>query len=119
MEGAPLSSSCVAARTGRHDRRAFHTTMHYHASLSRLWAVYITMHYTCIDLVYRVSLDRATEVRIGIYINSFYSISEQTMVGIPFTSPLLTIHHPHQYHQHKSSLHLVVFHIKTATCVVT
>jgi len=25
--------------------------------------------------------DRPTEVQLGIYINSFYSISEQTMVG--------------------------------------
>jgi len=29
-----------------------------------------------------VLLDRPTEVRLGIYINSFYSISEQTMVSI-------------------------------------
>jgi len=26
--------------------------------------------------------DKPTEVKLGIYVNSFYSISEQTMVGI-------------------------------------
>jgi len=29
-----------------------------------------------------VYTDRPTEVKLGIYINSFHSISEQTMVGL-------------------------------------
>lgn len=34
-----------------------------------------------IDLSFFLFLDRPTEVKLGIYINSFYSISEQTMVN--------------------------------------
>ena len=38
-----------------------------------------------------VLLDRPTEVRLGIYINSFYSISEQTMVSMKLHNTQWTV----------------------------
>lgn len=44
-------------------------------------AVFIYTIYCLFTYVYLFVSDRPTQVRIGIYVNSFYSISEQTMVS--------------------------------------
>jgi len=43
------------------------------------------------DTVVHVFVERPTEVQLGIYINSFYSISEQTMVSV-ITDSVITSH---------------------------